>query len=48
MRAERLGAGRKILPLAASIAGEAGLIEWQKPAFYWVFRDGTGFADSSA
>jgi hypothetical protein len=41
-------AGRKILPLAASIAEEVGSFEWQKPLFYWVFCDGTGFADSSA
>ena len=49
MRPKRRRRGRKILPRAASIAGtEPAARKPEKPLFYWVFRDGTGFADRSA
>jgi Ca2+-binding EF-hand superfamily protein len=39
---------RKILPLAASIAGSSDRRGRKKPMFYGVFRDGTAFADPCA
>jgi hypothetical protein len=48
MRASRPVGGRKILPPAAALAWAGGAFACQKPLFYWVFGDGTPFADHGA
>jgi hypothetical protein len=45
MRTNQLGMRRKILPLRHQLPGAKAPVCCGKPLFYWVFRDGTAFAD---